>query len=307
MIFFFYGPNTYASRAQLKKIVDAYLQKAGGDFGLEKFDGETVQPGQIAPALTAAPFLASSRLVILQYLSRNKAASEAALKVLDQVPDTTVAVFLEQEVDQRTSFFKTLKEKAKPVLFESLPESKLRSFIEGFVKNEGGSIDSAAVRELLLRTGDDQWSLEQELQKLISYSPYISVEDVKLLVAPASKETIFELVDAIAVKDIRRALEVYHALLSERVNEIYILSMIIWQLRNLLFAKAAGKVTAAELAKEAKMSPFVAGKMLERQKKYQEQDLKDAFLEAVETDYRIKTGAGQSGQLVEQLIYRLTS
>lgn len=306
MILFLYGPNTYASRRELGRIMQKYVEKSGGDFGLERFDGESVLPNQIAPALTASPFLSSSRLVVLQYISRNKPAAEAALKVLDHVPETTVAVFYEAEVDQRTVFFKTLKQKARPVFFDSLSSAQLAVFTQKLVNQEGGSIDRAAVTELIERVGDDQWRLEQEIMKLVSHSPEVTAAKVRLLVAPSLQEGVFDLVDAIAARNSKRALEVFHALISERTNELYILTMIIWQLRNLLLAKTAGPISPGELSKQAKMSPFVAGKMLDRQRSYTEDALKRAFTAAVDTDYAIKTGQGEPQQLVEALIVNLT-
>jgi DNA polymerase III delta subunit len=82
--------------------------------------------------------------------------------------------------------------------------------------------------------------------------------------------------------------------------------MVTWQLRNLLVAKVAGKITAPQLAKEGSMSPFVAGKMLARRHLYTEERLRRSFLQAVDTDYRIKSGGGDAEVLVEQLIVELS-
>jgi DNA polymerase III delta subunit len=79
--------------------------------------------------------------------------------------------------------------------------------------------------------------------------------------------------------------------------------MITWQLRNLLLAKTAGVSNPNELAKMAGLSPYVAGKALQKQRNLSEAMLKQAFFEAVETDYKIKSGQGDPQQLVEDLIY----
>ncbi len=309
MIFFFYGPNTYASRRKLQQMVATYRQKTGGNLGLERIDGAQTTARQLTSMLQATPFLASSRLVIIEGLAGNKPAAEAAVKLLPHIPDTTVAVFYEGEADQRTVFFKamTADAKVKAIKFELLNPSQLHTWIRREVEKLGGSIERPALALLLDRAGEDQWRLEQEVTKLINYDPAITVQTIEKLVADSQTQDIFDLVEAIAVQNLKRSLAIFHNLVSDQTNEIYILSMIIWQLRNLLLAKTAGAMTPPELAKRAGMSPYVAQKVLAKQRAFEETTLKRAFLEAVETDYAIKSGQGEAEQLVEHLIYRLAT
>src|SRR5690349_6990085 len=106
MTIFFYGPNTYALRQQVAQMTDAYRAKAGSDYGLERIDGTTAKPRELAATLQASPFLASSRLVIVEGLGANKSAGPGLVDMMAAVPSSTVAVFVETEVDQRTAVFK---------------------------------------------------------------------------------------------------------------------------------------------------------------------------------------------------------
>jgi DNA polymerase III delta subunit len=153
--------------------------------------------------------------------------------------------------------------------------------------------------------GEEQWRLRGEITKLANYNPEITVESIEKMVVPGHNESIFDLVEAMSAGKQKEALSLYHDLLGQQINEIYILSMIIWQLRNLLLAKTAGDMPSAELAKQAGMSPFVASKMQTKQRHLSEAAIKQAFLEAVETDYQIKTGQGAADVLVERLILRV--
>lgn len=307
MIFFFYGPNTYASRREVRKIADAYVKKTGGDLGLERVDGSETDLKALTSSLQAMPFLATSRLVIIDRLSQNKATAEAAIKLIDQIPETTVAIFYEDQPDQRTAYFKAFSKLKNAIKFELLSTHKLVQWVKTEVQNQGGEIDNQAVTLLLDLAGEDQWRLEQEITKLVNYNPEISRESVKEMVASSPTEDIFGLVEAVAVGRAGDGLKVFRDLLDQQVNEIYILSMIIWQLRNLLLAKVAGNRTPAQLAKEVGMSPYVASKAMARRNQFSEAQLKAAFLEAVETDYLIKSGQGDAEQLIENLIYNLAN
>lgn len=305
MIFLFYGPNTYAMRRKLSQMVETYRQRAGSDFGLERVDGSRVGAESLHGLLIATPMFSSSRLVVIESISANKAVAEQALKLLPLVPETTVAVFVEPAIDQRTSFFKALLKAAKPGKFEKLQLAQLNAWVRQQAAKHDAQIEPRAVSLLLEMVGDDQWRLEQEVQKLANYNPAISAESVRELVDPGYHQTIFDLVDAIVAGRLKLALETYRGLLGARTSEIYILTMIIWQLRNLLLAKTAGKMPPAELAKRTGMSPYVAGKATTTASRYSYEMLKTAFQAAVETDYRVKSGEGAGEVLVEHLICRL--
>lgn len=307
MTIFFYGPNGYALREQLGQMVEAYLAKAGSDFGLERIDGTTVTAQGLAGALLATPFLASSRLVIVQDVAGNKPVADKLAGLMASVPQTTVAVFVEREVDQRTTAFKTLGKADKVVKFEVVTGPKLAAWVRGEVARLGGEIEPAAVRELVELAGEDQWRLAQEINKLVNHGP-VTVAAVRELVTAGPEQSIFELVEAMTAGRTAAALASYRGLLAARESEMYVLTMVQWQLRNLLLAKSAPTgMSPAELAKAAGMSPYVAGKMMAAQSGLSEEALRVAFGAAVDCEYDIKTGRLKGEVAVEQLIYRVAT
>lgn len=307
MIFFFYGPNTYAARQELQRMTNGYLKKVGTDFGLEHLDGSGLSLNQLQANLQASPFLATSRLVIVDGFGKVKVTSEGLTAMLAAVPATTVVVFYDAEVDQRTTYYKTIIKTARIVKFEAETTSQLLQWISKETKRLGGSIDRLSAQALLEAAGEDQWRLSGELSKLVSYRTVVTVETIKLLVAPQVSQTIFDLVEAMTAGRGKAAMTYYHNLLAERANEIYLLTMIIWQLRNLLLAKTSHGLSPNELAKTAGMSPYVAGKALTVARAYDEATLKQAFLAAAECEYRIKTGQIPPQPALERLILEVAA
>lgn len=307
MTFFFYGPNSYALREQVRQMVAAYMAKTGSDMGLERIDGAATKPDSLLAALQAAPFLTTSRLVIIDSVAANKATAAKLADLLDAVPKTTVAVFTEREVDQRTTAFKTLMKADKVVKFEPLAPGQLLAWCKKQVEQLGGTADRAALQALIDTAGEDQWRLEGEITKLVNFEPAITAAAVRELVTPSIDQSIFDLVEAMTAGRTAEALGGYHRMLASRESEIYILTMIQWQLRNLLLAKTAGGRNQAELAKAAGMSPYVAGKMLAAQRRFDEQTLAEAYRAAADCEYDIKSGRLAGVPAVEQLIYRLAT
>lgn len=308
MTIFFYGANTYEMRRQVQQMIDAYVAKAGSDFGLERVDGLAVKVPELMAALQATPFLANSRLVIVEGLALNKAISDKLAGLMTGVPKTTVAVFVDREVDQRTSVFKQLAKADKVVKFEPLTGPKLLGWVRAEIESIGGSAEGAVIRELVEACGEDQWRLAGEINKLVNYDAVVSAKNVQEMVEPGVDQSIFELVEAMTAGRAGAALAGYRALLERRESEIYVLTMVQWQLRNLLLAKTApGSMDPSELAKAAGMSPYVAAKMAVAQGRIDEQTLREAYAAAADCEFDIKSGRLKSEAAVEQLIYRVAA
>lgn len=305
MTLFFYGANVYALRQQVAKMAAEYRKRTESDFGLERVDGSAVKLRELTATLQAAPFLASSRLVIVEGLSTNKEAAKVA-ELLEHVPSSTVAVFVEPAIDRRTTAFKELGKADRVMEFKPLMQPQLVNWVIAETTRQGGTVDRGVAIELVELVGDDQWRLSEELNKLVNFNASVSRESVRELVVAGVDRTIFELVDAMTAGRVAAALEAYHNLLAQRENELYILTMIQWQLRNLLWAVAApAGITQPELAKVAGLSPFVAGKAITARKRLSETALAGAYIRASETEFEIKTGRTKAEVAVEQLIYQV--
>ncbi len=279
-----------------------YKQKTGSDFGIERVDGAAVTLPELRNILQAAPFLATSRLVLISEFGARKPEAEAFAKVLQSVPDTTVAIFYDAAPDKRTGYFKALSEHARTVEFAPLAGPKLTAWVEREAARLGGSIPRQVAVKLIAMAGEDQWALSAEIAKLVAHSPEVTPEIVDELIVPRLQVTIFELVDGMVAGRAGLALGHYRTLLQLRTSEIYILTMIQWQLRNLLLAAEAGPMPHADLAKAAGIGPFVAGKAQAKARTMGVPAVRRAFIESVECERQIKTGAVPAELAVERLI-----
>jgi len=306
MRLYFHGTNAYALRRQLRQMIEAYVAKNGSDLGIERIDGTTVKPRELAAALAAAPFLATSRLVIVESVSDNKSPADKLLDAISNVPTTTVAIFVDPKPDKRKTLFKELCKLDKVVEFSPLSGPKLTGWCVAETARLGGQLDTEAARELIVRAGEDQWRLAEELSKLVSYSPQVSADTVRLLVERGIEQSIFEMVEAMAAGRTAEALDGYRRLLAARQSEIYILTMVQWQLRGLILAAAApAGMPASELARRTGLSPYAIGKMQTAARRHGLGDLAAAYRAAAECEQDIKSGRLPAEPAVEALIVRV--
>ena len=307
MIYFFYGPNSFTATNEINRIIEGYIAKAGSDFGLDRIDGSNKNINDIRTVLQASPFLANSRLVIVNDFGKSKAAPDKLELALGLVPSSTVVIFFDPDVDMRTVYFKTMNKLANVIKFDKLSGGALSTWILKETKSAGGSIDRQTALQLIALAGEDQWRLSGEINKLVSYNKTISKDSINLLVTPSLHQTVFDLVEAMTAGRDKVALKIFGDLIAERNNEIYLLTMVIWQLRNLILAKTSQGLAPNELARETGMSPYVATKSMNSSKNFDESVLRHAFLAAAETEFRIKSGKEPAEPAVERLILEVSS
>lgn len=305
MVLFFYGPNVYASRQKLRELVARFKKSSGSDFGLERIDGSKATADQIVSAITALPFLGGHRLVVVEDMLANKDIVASVIANLNRVPEVNVVVFYERQADQRTKGFKDLVKVTRAKKFEPLEGSRLVQWLRKTAQDKGGSFDSETAQYLIERAGNDQWRLSQEIAKLINYESKVSKDAIKQLVEPVFEQTIFDLIEAVSDGQLKRALELYQGLRNNKAEPLYILSMLGWQLHNLLIVKAAEELPASEIAKDFGMSPFVINKTRRLNGRVDFDTLNLTYDSVIETDFKLKTGGGEPDLLMEQLIINL--
>ena len=129
----------------------------------------------------------------------------------------------------------------------------------------------------------------------------IRIKDVEELVKPKIEANIFALIDAIGAKNNKSAIEYLNKLIDAGENEIYILTIIVYQFRNLLIVKdyfenSNDKVQMSnqnlkfKISKQTRLNPYVVQKTMIQAKNYTMDNLKKIYRRLLDYDFKIKTG-----------------
>ena len=306
MVFFFYGENSYAVRRQIDAIARKYEQKTGTAYSLEIFDMTERSLGDFLNSIAVQPLFESSRLIIVKDLGANKVAREQIEQIIESIPDTTIIVIWEHEVDRRSKYFKVLAKLKTAQEFKLLDRPKLIAWLKRTAADYGFSIDNDALLQLVEYIGPDQWRLEQEIIKLGSYSERITKDAVAELVTASPELTIFRLIDAIWSKDTSGAHVIYEELLLQGSSDQQILAMLNWQLRNLVLAKESGG-DYERISKTFSISPFVLRRAAQTARAISFDRLRESYRQLVAADFAIKSGRLNAKSALEELIFKLTA
>ena len=132
----------------------------------------------------------------------------------------------------------------------------------------------------------------------------ITDEDVDAVCTAQIEGHIFEMVDAVAVGDKKKALDYYYDLLALKEPPMRILYMLTKQFRSLLVVQSLMRrgMAQKQVASEAGLHPFVAGKCMRQCRSFSQDQLRDILELGVELETDVKTGRMKDTTCVELFI-----
>lgn len=260
------GENEAQRTAEAKQVYADFAARYGA-MAVERLDGEEVAYAQISQALESVPFLAEKKLVVLRAPSANKQFVEHAEQLLSRLGEELDVLIMEPKLDKRSSYYTFLKKLPGFHELANLDERELAVWLTARAKQAGGTLSMADARYLAERVGGDQQLAGQELDKLTTYAPTVTRRTIDLLVEPLPQSSVFDLLEAAFAGRTGRALELYDEQRALQVEPQQIIAMLAWQLHVLALIKVAQGRTTDEIARQAKLNPFVvrrSQKLVER-------------------------------------------
>ncbi len=298
MILLIYGEDTFRSRQKLNEIVARFKKSDPSGMNLVTFDMSEKNLGDFTKAVGSAPFMGDKRLVIARNLlaEGNKDLQESVSEFIGsgKVPaETTVLFYEDKKIDKRKKLYKQLQKSGKSEECQQLPEYQVGQWVADEIKNRQGEIEPAAVERLASYVGNDLWKMDAEISKLLLYrqGQPVRAEDVELLVKAKLDDDVFHLVDAIGDRDVKSALKLLHDQFEQGENEIRLLSMIVYQFRNLAQIRPLVEENNAEgeIRRLTKLHPYVVTKTVRQARRFSLAKIQKIYDMLLRTDIAMKT------------------
>ncbi|KKT27389.1 MAG: polymerase III, delta subunit protein [Parcubacteria group bacterium GW2011_GWA2_43_9b] len=330
MVFFFYGVDSFRIRQKVNLVIGGYQAKHKSGLNLCGFDfGEAEEFGKLKNFLESYSMFAEKKLSVVNGLfGASKEAQEDFMEYLKnrdvlktQEKFLVVAQELALSEDKKSKqkyvlknnqeLFKALINKnVKVEEFDHLAGAKLEAWIRKEVESVGAKIDDKAVRKLALFVGADLWQMKNEIDKLAAFANAGAINEsmVDELVKSRIENDIFKTVDALAARNKQLALTLLHRHLAEGESEIYLLSMLVYQFRNLLLVKSEIErgVQFQALVKTIKLHPFVLRKSFEQGKGFTLMALKKIYERLLELDIATKSGRIEPQVALDLVVREIT-
>lgn len=215
-IYLLYGEEQYLIRQYRDKLKHA-LAADDDTMNFSAFSGSDINQKEIIDLAETLPFFADRRLILIEDSGLFKKSAEELADYMSSIPETTYFVFAEKEIDKKTKMYKQVKKNGSIVEFPRQNETTLSRWIEGRIRRNGKNITRDAYALFIRKTGDDMENIDKELEKLLCYTlekDYIDISDVEAITTEQTENKIFDMIDAVALHQQKKALDLYYDLLA---------------------------------------------------------------------------------------------
>ena len=309
--YYLYGSETLLRDQALRAIADTALHgtliREFNDSSFNLFSDD------VRDAIAAAeqlPMMSERRVVRLRNFARlREADEELLLAYLDRPVETTVMIFVGDDIDKRTKFGKRLMAGAAyefaPVMPKDLP-----AWIKTHLKTLNTEIDPEAGRRLVEVVASDLLTLRNELNKLAAAalpSGRITLDLVDQLVTRSREHMNWDLTDGIVSRNGRVALTILREFLDDGVEPVLLTGIIAGTFRRLALAKELFDRGAQprEIFAEVRVPQWKQSDYLAMLRRIEGSKLRHALQRIAETDLAIKTSKATPRLQVEMLVCEL--
>lgn len=302
------GQEAYLKRQYEKKIRDVCISD-GDTMNVNQYEGKGIVPGEVIDLAQTMPFFAERRLIIMKNTGFFKMSCDELADYMEEIPDTTCILFVEDEVDKRTRMYKAVKKAGKIVEFKTQDERTLSTWVLSLLKKEEKQITQPDLKLFFEKTGTDMDRICQELEKLICYTygrQTITAEDIEQVCSVQVTNQIFDMIDAMALKKQKQALDLYYDLLALKEAPLKILALISRQFNLLMQVKDLLRLGKEknEIASKAGLPPFFVGRYINQSKGFSMEELRRALEDSAQAEENVKMGNMADKLSVELLIVK---
>ena len=310
-VYLLYGEEAYLKKQYRDKLRNAMISP-DDNMNYAYYEGKGINVKEVIDLAETLPFFADRRVIVMENTGFFKTSSEELAEYIKEIPETTAIIFVEAEIDKRGKLYKSVQKKGRAVELGRQDEGTLMRWIAGSVKRENKQIAESTIRHFLGKIGTDMENIQKELEKLFCYTldkDSITIEDVEAICTTQITNQIFDMVNAVADKKQRQALDYYYDLITLKEPPMRILFLLARQFKLLLEVKELDKQGMArkEIAEKTGLNPFVVGKYQTQAKSFSTKELRAIIEDSVDTEEAVKTGKLTDSLGVELFIMKYSA
>ncbi len=273
-------------------------------FNLDERDmTKDPQIDDIIASLNTFPMGSEFRLVILRNCDKlPKAVSEPLVEYFANPSPTTVCLVVASSLAKNTRLYKAIAKLGSKAVISCAPMKayELPPRVAKMARAHGKSMGIPAAEALVARAGENMRMLDNELKKLAAMidAPEIGLADVERHVMRTAEVKPWELLNAVASRDLVRSLELLK--LQPAKSEVRILSLLVTRLRELIIAKSLdARGQAGQLASVLGVQSWQVKNHATWARRWKMDELLEALSSAVDVELALK--GSRDGELALQM------
>ena len=236
------GSETYLRDAAARDLSDAALcGTLLREFNESSFSLLTDSAMAAIAAAEQLPMMSERRVVRIKDFAKLRETDEGIIiRYLERPADSTVMIFVADDLDKRKTMTKTLLAKCAVVEFPAVKDGEAKAWARARLQALKTSADDRVLTDIVRLVGTNLQTLASELEKLAAAAVetrQITAELVDQLIDRSREYSNFDLGDQLIAGDRRRALETLHRLLEDDVAPVMLVGLIASNYHRLALAK----------------------------------------------------------------------
>ena len=314
-LYLFFGDEYFLIRETVDYIKKSFLCNEFDDINYSNIEGKETSLEDLIYSSKTMPLFSNKRLIVVKdflKLMNTKKEEELFLQFIQGLPDHLCLILVSPKIDKRTKIYKSITKNGEAIEFKTFKGNLLIRWIKQRFSVAGKKIDKEAAAFLASNFDRGLEELNSEINKVITYSgskQTIEQSDILPIVRTTLENNIFLLMDAICQKDSPKALSILNDIIKEGEAPLWILFMIIRQLRLIYrsFLLLQQGFNFNEIHKTLKVHPYALKKAIEQSNNFNIIKLNKALDLALDTDLKIKRGDMEPKIAVETLVTTISS
>jgi len=211
-VYWLEGEEDYYIDKLMLEAEHSLLTESEASFNLTVFYGREANWADVVNACMRYPMFAERQVVLLKEAQQMKDLEKLEGYIAHPLSSTVFVVgHKEKKVDGRSKLAKLLKDKTELLQTKKMYDNQLPGWTEKLVSSKGYQINQKALLLLVDHIGNDLSRIDNEINKLLlnlGNRKNITEEDIEQYVGISKDFNVFELQDALARKDLPKAIRI---------------------------------------------------------------------------------------------------
>lgn len=308
-VYFLYGDERYFMDRWIRAVTEKVVAPETRDFNYDVFYAEETEAEKVLQIASSFPLMADRRLVVVRSIQKWPVSDKNRLKTYVKSPlSSTCLILTAEEVDFRQAFYKELIQISTAIECKALYENQAVDWVMKQGRAQGVRISKEAAERLVTQTGCSLWALYNEMEKLLTFASgrkELDVTDIDAIAGFSRKYNLWEFVDAVASKDLSKALRILHFLLVEKQSGVLLITELTRRMFLLLRLRAEMEKNKSSdvLAKELMLRPYFVRLYVSQANRFSIEELKEALRVLLLADRALKTGTLDTQSILILAIY----
>ncbi|NLX61300.1 MAG: DNA polymerase III subunit delta [Tissierellia bacterium] len=328
-VYLFYGEEEYMMDYTLKILKETYITESLETLNYIAMEGEDINFEKILNACETLPFMSEKKLIIIKELpiltgKRNLQTTESIdgktlADYLLNLGNYVVLIFTVKDKDVKKSspVYKSIRKVGDVVEFNRLRGKDLNTWVENSFTSRKRRISKTNVNYFIKQSfyfdsnsEKTLYDLENEIIKICNYvsiNGEVTKDIIDNVMAKTLEMNVFNLLNEISNKKGANAIRIFNEMYMSDKPVLFILHMIVRQLRNMLQYKVIKKkgYSEKEIFDKMKLSKFEFNKVAEQSGNFTIIQLEEAMKYCLKADESIKLSFIDERLAMEILISNL--